>query len=200
MMKKGHNFSSLAFIIISITLIVGCSSSETPKPRGYFRIDFPNKSYRLLDSIYPYKFMYPAYTKIVDDKSWNAEKYWINIDYPGYNARIHISYKDASGKLDSLFEDSRKLTYKHVLKADAINEKVFSNPKSRVYGIMYSIKGNAASSWQFMVTDSSKHFLRGALYFAVTPNKDSLAPAIDFIAEDMIHLIETLEWKDTNSK
>ena len=198
MMLK-RNSVRLSLLLFSFLMAFGCNESSTPKPRGYFRIDFPEKSYRLLDSIYPYNFMYPTYVEVIEDNSWNAEKYWINLDYPQYKARIHISYKNAQGKLDSLLEDSRKLTYKHALKADAINEKVFSNRQNNVYGVLYNIKGNAASSWQFMVTDSSKHFLRGALYFSVTPNKDSLSPAIDFIGEDIVHLIETLTWKDINS-
>ena len=198
MMLK-RNSVRLSLLLFSFLMAFGCNESSTPKPRGYFRIDFPEKSYRLLDSIYPYTFMYPTYVEVIEDNSWNAEKYWINLDYPQYKARIHISYKNAQGKLDSLLEDSRKLTYKHALKADAINEKVFSNRQNHVYGVLYNIKGNAASSWQFMVTDSSKHFLRGALYFSVTPNKDSLSPAIDFIGEDIVHLIETLTWKDINS-
>lgn len=193
------------YIIIFIVIIMffsgllqsSCKQQSTPKPRGYLRIDFPEKEYRLFDTTYPYTFMYPTYAKVVDDKSRGAEKYWTNIDFPGFKARIHLSYKNANGRLDSLLEDSRKLTYKHALKADAINERVYANSTDRVYGVLYNVKGNAASSWQFFVTDSAKHFLRGALYFSTTPNKDSLAPSIDFFSQDMVKLIETLKWKET---
>jgi gliding motility-associated lipoprotein GldD len=129
------------------------------------------------------------------DNQVGAEKYWINIDFPRYKARIHISYKPVNGNIDNLIEDVRTLAYKHTIKADAINEKVFSNPERKVYGILYDIKGNAASSYQFYVTDSVKHFLRGALYFNVHPNKDSLSPAVEFFGKDMRYLIESLEWK-----
>ncbi len=188
-------------IIVILVVFAGavftqsCNSASTPKPRGYFRIDFPEKSYQLLDSAhYPYSFEYPTYGKLIKDNSSIAESYWVNIDFPEYKARIHISYKNAQNRLDSLTEDSRTLAYKHTLKAEAISEKFYSNPSKKVYGILYYMKGNTASSWQFYATDSAKHFLRGALYFSVNPNKDSLAPAIDFFGEDLIRVMESLEW------
>jgi len=119
----------------------------------------------------------------------------ISISFPDYKAKIHLSYKDISGNLNQLTEDARTLAYKHTYKADAIDEQVFINPEQKVYGILYDIKGNSASSIQFYVTDSSKHYLRGALYFRCQPNKDSLAPAIEYFTADVVHLIETLRWK-----
>jgi gliding motility-associated lipoprotein GldD len=189
------NLLYFLFIGGCLTIFFGCNSTPIPKPRGYFRLEFPEKQYKSFDSIFPYKFYYPIYGKIVMDNQVGAEKYWINIDFPRYKARIHISYKSVNGNIDNLIEDVRTLAYKHTIKADAINEKVFSNPEKKVYGILYDIKGNAASSYQFYVTDSIKHFLRGALYFNVHPNKDSLSPAVEFFGKDMRYLIESLEWK-----
>jgi gliding motility-associated lipoprotein GldD len=183
------------FVILGVILLLACGGGSTPKPRGYFRIDFPEKEYQLLDSAhYPYRFSYPTYGTLVNDDSKIAEDYWVNIDFPQYKARIHISYKEAQNRLDSLTEDSRTLAYKHALKAEAISEKFFEDPEKKVYGMLYNLKGNTASSWQFYVTDSVKHFVRGALYFSVNPNKDSLSPAIDFFGKDVVHIMETLEW------
>ncbi len=103
---------------------------------------------------------------------------------------------DATGRLDSLIEDSRTLTFKHVVKAEAISEQFFTNPETNVHGLLYKLKGNTASSIQFFVTDSVRHFLRAALYFSVRPNKDSLAPAIDFIGEDVERMMRSVEWND----
>ena len=183
------------FIIAITVLLFGCQSAPIPKPRGYFRLDFPEKQYKQFDSTFPYRFLYPVYGKIVKDNQRGAEPFWINIEFPKYKAKFHISYKQVNGNLDALTEDIRTLAYKHTIKADAINERQFVDSKKKVYGILYDIKGNAASSFQFYVTDSTKHFLRGALYFSTHPNKDSLAPAIDFFGKDMITLRETLEWK-----
>lgn len=195
MKKISLNILYFLFIGGLLTFFFGCNSTPIPKPRGYFRLEFPEKQYKSFDSIFPYKFYYPVYGKVIMDNQVGAEKYWINIDFPRYKARIHISYKSVNGNIDNLIEDVRTLAYKHTIKADAINEKVFSNPERKVYGILYDIKGNAASSYQFYVTDSVKHFLRGALYFNVHPNKDSLSPAVDFFGKDMRYLIESLEWK-----
>ncbi|HPF93655.1 MAG TPA: gliding motility lipoprotein GldD [Tenuifilaceae bacterium] len=187
----------LYFILLfTAILFIGCSNSPTPKPRGYFRIDFPTKEYTQFDSVgFPYRFQYPVYGEVRTDGSYNAEPYWVNVDFDDFKARIHISYKDATGRLDSLIEDSRTLAFKHTYKAEAISERFFENPDKRVYGILYNMKGNTASSWQFFVTDSVEHFLRGALYFSVAPNKDSLAPSVDFFGKDLVVLMESIEWK-----
>lgn len=182
----------LGFILI--ILFVSCSEIETPKPNGYLRIDFPEKKYQKLNGNYPYIFKYPSYGKVVNDTSRTAEKYWINIDFPSFTGKIHISYKPVQDNLPALIDDSRKLAYKHTIKADEINEQLISVPANKVYGILYEIKGNTASSLQFFVTDSSNHFIRGALYFSSKPNKDSLAPVIDFFRADIDTLISSIKW------
>ncbi len=186
----------IALLFFSILMLApACKEHYTPRPRGYFRIDLPEKNYVKLDSIFPFCFNYPDYSQILPDNDSPNEANWINIHYPAFNATIHLSYKPVSGNIDNLMEDSRKLAYKHSIKADAIGESVFSNPQSHLFGILYEIKGNAASPLQFAVTDSVAHFLRGSLYFNTAPNKDSLAPVIDFIKLDMIELIESITWK-----
>ncbi len=176
-------------------VIYGCHHQYTPKPRAYFRISFPPHSYEELNRDYPYNFEIPTYTKVEIDKAANAEPYWINIDYPSYKGKIHLSYKKVNHNLEQILEDARKLAYKHSVKADAIAEKLFVDQDKNVYGIMYEIEGDAASSLQFFVTDSVRNFLRGSLYFNVIPNKDSLAPVVKFVKEDIVHMMETFEWK-----
>jgi len=194
-MHKGSILTYIGvFIIITSIILSGCNRKYTPKPRGYFRIDLPEKEYKQLDSDFPYKFNYPTYTKIVNANSSGSEKYWINIEYPGLNGKIHISYKDVNNNINQIIEDSRQLAYKHSIKANAISETMYVNPQKNVYGILYEIEGNAASSIQFFLTDSVEHYLRGALYFNTEPNKDSLAPVVDFVKKDINVLIESLEW------
>ena len=194
-MHKGIVKTYIGVIIIVISIILGgCNKKYTPKPRGFFRIDLPEKKYRKLAPNYPYSFEYPVYTVIKIDDSKNSENYWLNIEYPDLNGKIHLSYIEINNNFDQIIEDTRKLAYKHTIKADAINEKIFLKPEKKVYGILYEIEGNAASSVQFFLTDSTKHYLRGALYFNVEPNKDSLAPIINFVKEDIKVLIESFEW------
>jgi len=200
-MKKNNRISTILFLLT--LLILGslfsgtaCKKQTFPKPRGYLRIDLPQKNYRLFDSVCPYSFEYPVYSRIEADTDFNTEPCWINIFYPAYNAKIHISYKQIYNNLDEMVEDAHVLAYKHTIKADAINEEMFQNPEKNVFGILYDIHGDAASSAQFWLTDSTDHYLRGALYFMAEPAEDSLAPVIAFIKEDIIHLIETLNWKE----
>ncbi|MDX2444382.1 MAG: gliding motility lipoprotein GldD [Bacteroidales bacterium] len=191
-----NNISKLftATIFIVILLIAGCRDRYTPKPRGYYRIDFPQKKYKQFKSDCPYSFEYPEYSVVKKDESTNTEPCWINIDFPRYNGSIHISYKNVTGNLNAVLEDAHTLAYKHTVKADAINEHLINKSNDRVFGILYDIEGNAASSVQFYLTDSTDHFLRGALYFKTRVEKDSLAPVIDFFRQDIIHFIDTFEW------
>ncbi|MBA7480368.1 hypothetical protein ES707_15820 [subsurface metagenome] len=181
--------------LLLMLLVLACQRSYTPKPRGFIRVDFPAREYVLFDSVCPYTFEYPSYGKIVPDTDYITEPCWINIDFPDFDGTIHISYKEVNQNLNDFIEDSRTLTYKHIIKADAIKETVYTNPELEVHGILYDIKGNAASSIQFYLTDSNAHFLRGSLYFNVQPDKDSLAPVISFFREDIIHLMESFAWK-----
>lgn len=174
---------------------------HTPKPRGYFRIDLPEKRYQLFNEPgYPYTFEYPAYARIVKDTLFFDEKaenpWWINVELPEFNGKIYLSYKEVGAKntMDKLVTDAFKLTYKHTYKAESIEEEAIQTPNG-VSGLFYEVAGNAASAKQFFVTDSSNHFLRGALYFYAQPNADSLAPVTRFVEEDMRHMVNTLKWR-----
>jgi gliding motility-associated lipoprotein GldD len=172
----------------------GCRKHFTPKPRGYFRIDLPEKQYRMYRSDCPFSFEFPVYASVVPDKDKDAEPCWLNIQFEQLHATIHLSYKQIRKNLPELTEDARSFVYKHTIKADAIGETQLTYPERKVYGILYDIEGNAASSVQFFLTDSTRHFIRGALYFSTTPNADSLGPVIRFIREDIIHLTSTFQW------
>lgn len=183
------------FPIYLFMLFFSCKQDYVPKPRGFFRIEFQKKSYHELDSAgLPYRFEIPDYSKIVPDQEQQAEPYWVNLEIPKHKAEVHISYKKVENNLMKLIETSRKLAYDHSFKADAIDERVFMNAERKVYGTIYLLDGNTASSLQFYLTDSTRNFLRGALYIREVPNIDSIRPVIDFLTPDVIHLIETTEW------
>jgi gliding motility-associated lipoprotein GldD len=190
-------FTTCLFIpvVVAMASLSACSTDYSPKPRDYFRIDFPERLYEVYEDDCPFRFSYPSFAVVSRDTGRLSQSCWLNIDFPGYRGRLHISYKEVNENIAEYAEDSRKLAFKHTVKADAIDESMFINEKERVYGILYDIKGNSASSLQFYLTDSTSHFFRGALYFNVQPNKDSLAPVIDYFREDIINLIETFSWK-----
>jgi gliding motility-associated lipoprotein GldD len=199
MISPFHYLSSmknLSLIIFILAMFPGCQPDYTPKPRGYFRIDVPRHAYRAFDSAYPYTFEYPVYARLSPDTSGLAEPWWINVVFPEFRAQVHLSYKLISHNLSTYLEDSRTLVNKHIPKATAITQREFLNCGDRVFGLTFAIRGTeAASPYQFYVTDSVSRFVRGALYFYVPPNNDSLAPVIDFLKEDIDHMISTFRWK-----
>lgn len=185
-----------SFFIIILILSACDNKQYQPKPRAYFRIDFPEKEYVRLDSMQHYSFDVPVYSIITPDYHSPLEKEWINIEYPSYKGTIHLSYKEIEDNLNLYLEDSYYMMSKHISRAMGIKDSVIIMPEKNVYGLVYFLEGNdVASPLQFYLTDSTNHFLRGSLYFNVKTNNDSLAPVIDFITDDIRHIIETMEWK-----
>jgi gliding motility-associated lipoprotein GldD len=190
-------------VLISLLLVITVSCKNDnymPKQRGYFYIPLPEKKYNSFEEpTYPYSFEIPVYSVAVKDTVFFDERpenpYWLNLQFSGLNAQLHLTYKTISNpdQLDRLIADSYKLTFKHTVRAEYIDETPLSHPGKG--GILYEVGGDAASPVQFFLTDSSSHFLRGALYFNAEPRADSLAPVTDFLYKDIVRLVETLEWK-----
>ncbi len=184
-----------------ILIFASCNSDYTIKRRAYYRIELPEHKYQEFNQPgFPYSFEYPVYSKVVQDTTFFEDKpenpYWINIDFPELNGKIYISYKSVNAlNFDKLVDDAFKMTYKHTYKATAIADSLMQTPNG-ITGIFFKVGGNAATARQFFVTDSTRHFLRGALYFDATPNADSLQLVNDFLETDMRHLINTLRWKN----
>lgn len=193
MQKVKLNYISLLFGLLFI--FNSCRKEYTPRPRGYFRISFPAKSYKSLQMPVPYNFQIPVYSFPGSDSLNLKQLDWVTIEVPANHAQIHLSYKTINKNLGEYIEESRTLAYKHSQKASSIEEQIFINPSKKVFGTIYNIKGNAASPMQFYLTDSTNHFLRGSLYIKEIPNIDSLQPVIEFLNQDVIRLIETTEWK-----
>ena len=175
-----------------------CSQDYLPKPKGYNRIVLPDPKYTSLPDSLPYDFEYSAYANIYKDSSWMAERYWINIYYPQLEASVQITYKPVLARQDLLEEylrDAHTLTSKHQVKAYAIDESIIQTPLG-ITAVISELSGEVPSQFQFYVTDSTKHFLRGALYFRTATKNDSLAPVIQYVKRDILQMVNTLEWKD----
>lgn len=183
-----------------LLLALACNSPFVPRQRAYFQVALPEKKYtRFAPAGYPYSFEVPVYARVIQDTTFFDSKpenpWWINIDFPGFGGRIYISYKDLQqNSFDKLVNDAFNLTYKHTYKATSIDDSVLLTPQG-VGGVFFKVGGNAATANQFFLTDSTRHFIRGALYFDVTPNEDSLRPVNDFLLADMQHLIQTFRWQ-----
>ena len=176
------------FILISL---VSCSKDVQPKPSGELRLEYPKPIYQEFTGSSSYSFQYSNFATITNAKKPN----WFYLNYPKMKATIYLSYKPVTNNINLLLKDAQKLTYEHVIKADDILEQPFINKKDKVYGMFYTVDGNAATNAQFYATDSIKHFVTGSVYFYAKPNFDSIMPAADYIRNDMQTLMETLKWK-----
>ena len=177
-------------------LLVCCQSIYTPKPKAYPRLELPEAHYRCLSDSFPYVFEYSIHSRILSDSSWMAEPYWIHVQYPDLQASLQLTYKPIRHKshlLAEYLEDSYKLSAKHQIKAYSIEESNLLLPLG-MRASLIRLTGEVPTPLQFHVTDSSEHFLRGAVYFNTATENDSLAPVIDYLTQDVLHLLYTLRW------
>ena len=189
-------------ISIFCLFLSSCHGDYTPKPKAYPRVVYPERKYEMYDpKDCPFKFEKPVYATVTQDTVFFGQKImaidcWLNVNFPSLNGVINLTYKDIndSMKLERLIEDAHKMSFKHTSKADYIDEIRIANDHG-VGGILYDVGGNAASNVQFFLTDTTRHFLRGALYFNSEPNTDSMAPVVSFVKEDMKRMLKTFQWK-----
>ena len=201
-----NSVRSLEWVILPFLLLacVACNRVAIPKPYGYFRITPPDTAYMDFQSAitnpqspitnYPYTFALSR-NAVVQPRTDQDEPYWINLYYPALDATIHCSYKPLRGNLRALTNDALELVYHNASHASAIPERDYSRPADRVYGVLFDLEGNTASSCQFFLTDSVRHFFRASVYCNCQPNADSLAPVYNYLRMDVIKMIETFRWQ-----
>ncbi|MES2796569.1 MAG: gliding motility lipoprotein GldD [Bacteroidota bacterium] len=192
-----------SLLLLSSLYILSCnhktsdSQDYSPKPKGYNRIEMPKVAYQKMTEKHPYYFEYSKYARLLPDTFAKAEPHWIYIDYPTFGANVQLTYKPINGdlkRLQNMIGDAHTLSYKHSVKAYSIQEKIYQSPSGNQANVI-DLEGEVPSQVQFYMTDSTRHFLRGALYFKTSMQNDSLAPVIQYIRNDILHLVNTLEWK-----
>ncbi len=181
-----------------LVILAACQASDyLPKPKGYNRIDLPDHQYQALADSFPYQFDVSRHAEVLADSSWIAERYWIDIYYRALDATIQLTYKPIMNReelMQEYYSDSYKLTSQHNVKAYAIEERVLELPNGD-FASFTELEGEVPTQLQFHVSDSTNHFLRGALYFKTATQNDSLAPVIEYVKTDVLHLLETLKWE-----
>ena len=189
-MKRIHKILKAGLLLLTGLAFTGCKDDAVPKPKAFLRLEYPTGAYTRYDAGCPYSFSYNSLARVKDKGQCN-----FTIEYPKMKATIYLTYKPVDHNLDKLLRDAEKLTYEHVIKADAINSQPYINRDKKIYGMFSQVGGDAATNAQFYVTDSTRHFLTASMYFYARPNFDSVLPAADYIKEDMKNIIETLNWK-----
>jgi gliding motility-associated lipoprotein GldD len=188
------------FVALLAGTLAGCgggTADYVPKPKGYPRLDLPPAAYQSLREPHPYRFEYSQYARIRPDSFQGAEPHWIFITYPALGASVQLTYKEVRNdpkRLAAFISDAHKLAAKHQIKAYSIQDMRLKTPRGYVASLT-EIAGEVPSQLQFYTTDSTRHFLRGALYFQTATQNDSLAPVIDYVKKDIVHLLNTLEWR-----
>lgn len=203
--KRQNLFMRYLLLLVSALLLASCGSGEIPipKPRSYPRVIYPVQAYERFAADYcPFSFDKPVSATIIKEATYfedtPPDECWFDIRLAkSLNGSIHFSYYPISQYAD--FEAYRdqafKLTGKHIERASNIEEIVIDRPEDKVYGIAFDVGGPAASPFQFYLTDSTNHFLRGALYFDAKVNPDSIAPVVAYAKEDIFRLVESFSWK-----
>lgn len=197
--KRKLTLKHISGVLTIFWFFSACNGNRdySPKPRGYYRIVFPKKEYQVYAGGCPFTFFYPKYAVIEPDKAADAKPCWLNMQFAQFNGTLHLSYEHLTARkqFDELVEDAHKLSFVHTVKASSITQGIIRNPDSKVFGIYYTIEGNAASSVQFFLTDSTKNYIRGALYFNTEPRLDSIQPVLTFVKKDVDLMIKSFRWK-----
>jgi gliding motility-associated lipoprotein GldD len=199
-----NNTSLLLLAAVLVSLFTACDSeTPVPKPRAYPKVVYPEKKYKPFESGYcHFTFDQPAYANVERDSTFfeggAGSDCWFNLNIPSLNATVYCSYYPVTNKkrFDELTQDAFNMANKHNIKASFIEEMQISRPQDKVYGMIYAIDGPVASPYQFFVTDSTRHFLRGSLYFRTQARPDSLAPVVAFMKKDINRMLETLQWQE----
>jgi gliding motility-associated lipoprotein GldD len=198
-MKKTHSIFFFIFFLAAI-MLQSCREEAIPKPPGYFRIDLPAHDYSRFQSSCEVSLDVPNYARVEDFKDrQGVDSCWFNITYPRFNATIYCTYFGVNNNVNELVQDAYTFAMKHEMKATGVRRTPVEEEASKVFGIIYDIDGEAASQVQFFVTDSVQHFFRGSLYFNNKPNPDSIAPVLNFVREDIAHMLKSVKWESNSS-
>ena len=197
--KQKNRILNFKFLIfnLAVVVLVSCTKTNTPKPYGYYRITVPDTAYTDFEAQYPsYPYTFAlSQNAIVKPRLDAEEPYWINLFYPALDATIHCSYKPVHHNLRELTNDALEFVYRNASFANAIPEQDYTHPEAHVYGVLFDLEGNTASSCQFFITDSTNHFFRASVYCNCPPNADSLAPVYEYLRTDVLRMVESFEWK-----
>ena len=192
--KKKLSIINYQLSILLVLVFASCGKTSTPKPYGYYRITTPDTAYVSFAAQYPsYPYSF-ALSRNAVVRPRSEEPYWINIYYPALDATVHCSYKPVHHNLRELTDDALEFVYRNASYATSIPEREYTHPEAKVYGVLFDLEGNTASSCQFFITDSTHHFFRASVYCNCAPNADSLAPVYNYLRRDVIKMVETFEW------
>jgi gliding motility-associated lipoprotein GldD len=181
--------------LLVVVMLAACSHPKDPfpRPKGWPRIDLPAHTYQKFENgICPFTFEYPQIGVVEQQKS---DSCWMDLYFAPFECRWHVTYRDVNGSGKTImdhYEEYRKLVFKHIQKVSQIKENPVVGPNGS--GTLFELFGTVGVPAQILYTDST-HLVLASFYFDTAVRNDSLAPVIDFMKEDLVHMAESIVWK-----
>jgi len=190
---------SLIILLISLSL-ASCGGNDkykvnVPQAKKYTAPKLPAHKYKEYVSNCGYRFKSPELFTIKDvkDDKGNLTCHK-DIDLGALNGIMHFSYISMVEKLSTYVNYANDKVDEHKIKATAIKDQQILKPNSKVYGTFFELQGDVATPFQFYLTDSTKYFVSGVVYFNCRPNYDSLKPSIDYLKKDLLEIVNSFQW------
>ncbi len=190
------NMKLLISLSLLVFMFVGCKEeANIPKPPTYLRLELPDHAYKVYRDDCPYSFdiadLYKVNQAPVDQEGNACHK---RIELGTLNGTAYLRYWKITKPLAFYINNANDEIDRHKLKATNIIDKQIIRPEDNVYGTFFELQGNVATPYQFYLTDSVENFIYCEVLFNSTPNYDSLVPTLDYLEQDLMRLVETLEW------
>ena len=182
-------------IVILICFCFACQQTNVPKPKAFLRLDYPKVKYQPLKAAMPFSFKKNKIATI-ETITKNNQLLGLNLNYNTLNATLYLTYNNLDNNLQTYLSEAKSITQKHAQMAREVSERAFENETTKTFGKLYELSGPVASQLQFYISDNKKHFLSGALYFKTRPNYDSILPAVDYVKNDIVKLMESIHWRN----
>jgi gliding motility-associated lipoprotein GldD len=185
-----------SLLLIFIIIVSSCKDEViVPKPKAFLSLKYPNPSFSKIDNELPFSFDLNNLVTI-ENILEKKDNFDIKLNYDMINASLYLNYIKIENNFNELISQNNFNLNNHAKVAIKASKQDFSDENRKVFGTLYELIGPVASPSQFYVTDSVDNFLAGTLFFKIKPNYDSLLPAIYYVKNDIIRLIETIKWND----
>lgn len=190
-------YMKVMFLFLSPFLFSSCGGNEIsiPKPPTYLRMNLPRHNYKLYSNSCPYMFEISEIFQVEDVMDESGLSCHKEIKLGPLNGVIHFSYINMVEPLSRYVNYSNDKVDEHKIKANSIEDVNIIREEDRVFGTFFELKGDVATPFQFYLTDSTKRFVSGVVYFNCVPNYDSLKPSLDYLKLDLMKLVNTFKWK-----
>lgn len=192
------NKRNLLLTLCSILFMLGAcnDSNPVPKPSSFLRTEFPEHSYRPYLS--PQNFRFNLANLYMPKSFEQAQTNYSvqEIDLGPLNGTLFLYYLRILSKdsLPDIINFANDKVDEHKIMADKIDFEQIIEPRKKVYGTFFELKGNVATNFQFYLTDSLQHFLRGEVLLNCRPNYDSLRPALQYLKTDLQLMLKSFQW------